>query len=141
MNDTLLFLHVLSAFLLAASVVCLSAVAIGAAVNERTVSLGNLLWDVGGLGTLVFGVWLALRIDGYEITDGWILGAIVLWFVATGVAVGARRELQPATAAPAPDQEAAATSPGWTARGVALHWVRAAIVVAFLVLMIWKPGA
>ena len=28
---------------------------------------------------LVFGIWLALYVDGYEIWDGWILGALVLF--------------------------------------------------------------
>ena len=34
-------------------------------------------WDVGGLGTLVLGIWLALNLDEYDFFDGWILGAIV----------------------------------------------------------------
>ena len=33
----------------------------------------------GTLGTIVFGVWLAISIDGYELWDGWIIAAIVLW--------------------------------------------------------------
>ena len=37
------------------------------------------LWNVGGLGVLVFGVWLALEVDGYELWDGWIIAAMVLW--------------------------------------------------------------
>jgi len=126
-SDTLLFLHVLSAFALGASVVMLSSVALGAPAVQRVVFLGNLLWDIGTTGTLVFGIWLAVHEDQYEVTDGWILGAIVLWFVATGVAVRARQLLEPPAA--------------WTRLGVQLHWVRTAIVVGFLVLMVWKPGA
>ena len=130
MYETLLFLHVLSAFLLSSTVVMLSAVALGAPVGARVASLGNLLWDIGGLGTLVFGIWIVAREEVYEITEGWILGAIVLWFVATGVAVVARRELSD-------DRE----HPRFTAAGARMHWLRSAIVVGFLVLMIWKPGA
>jgi hypothetical protein len=127
MDDTLLFLHVLSAFMLGATVVMLSSVALGANVGSRTVSLGNLLWDIGGGGTLVFGIWLVARSDFYEITDGWILGALGLWLVVAGSGGMARKELT--------------EEGGYTDRGRLVHWARALIVVGFLVLMIWKPGA
>jgi hypothetical protein len=129
MDDTLLFLHILSAFMLMATVVMLSSVAIGAPVGARVVSLGNLLWDVGGLGTLAFGVWIVARNDFYDITDGWILGAIVLWFIATGAGVRARQLVSEGD------------EPTYTPLGARLHWLRAALVVGFLVLMVWKPGA
>jgi hypothetical protein len=60
MYDWLLFLHVLAAFALVAAVVMISSVVLGAAAPPRVVSVANLLWDVGGLGTLVLGVWRAL---------------------------------------------------------------------------------
>lgn len=129
MYETLLFLHVLSACMLTAAVVMLSGAALGAATGGRTVSIGNLLWDIGGLGTLAFGIWIVAREDLYEITDGWILGAIVLWFAATGVAVVARRGLS--------DEGG---EPTYTAAAARMHWLRALIVVGFLVLMVWKPG-
>ena len=44
----------------------------------------SALWNAGGLGTIVFGVWLALEVDGYQLWDGWVIAAIVLWFVASG---------------------------------------------------------
>src|SRR5581483_3011206 len=34
---------------------------------------------IGGLGTIVFGVWLAIVDDAYHVWDGWIVAAIVLW--------------------------------------------------------------
>ena len=46
-------------------------------------TVGNVLWTIGGLGTLVFGIWLALYVKGYEIWDGWIITAIVLWAIGT----------------------------------------------------------
>jgi hypothetical protein len=130
MYDTLLFLHLLAAFLLMGTVVMHSAVALGAQTGSRTASVGNLLWDVGGLGTLVFGIWLAIYLDGYDVTDGWILGAIGLWFVMTGIGVRVRPQFQ----------ASGAETPALTALGVRLHWLRALAVVGFLVLMIWKPG-
>ena len=29
-------------------------------------AVGNVLWAVGGLGTLVFGIWLAIYVKGYD---------------------------------------------------------------------------
>ena len=39
-----------------------SAFALGAAPDSRVLTVGNVLWAVGGLGTLVFGIWLALYV-------------------------------------------------------------------------------
>ncbi len=83
MYDWLLFLHVLSGFALFGTVVIFSAFALGAATDSRLLAVANALWNVGGLGTLVLGIWLALYVDGYGIWDGWIITAIVLFSIAT----------------------------------------------------------
>ena len=93
MYDALLFFHLLAAFLLAVTVVTYTAVALGAATPGRTLFVADRCWDVGGLGTLVLGIWLALDLDQYEIWDGWIIGAIVLWFAATGLGQSTQRRL------------------------------------------------
>ena len=129
MDDTLLFLHVLSAFMLMATVVMLSAVAVGAPVGARVVSLGHLLWDVGGFGTLVFGVWMVAREDVYDMTDGWIVGALALWVAIAAIGGRARTLVSEGD------------EPAYTQLGARLHWLRALLVVGFLVLMVWKPGA
>ena len=122
--ETLLFLHVLAAFMLMATVVVYSAVVLGANAPPRAVSAANVLWAVGGLGTIALGIWLALYVKGYEIWDGWILGAIVLWLAATGLGQKAQFGL-----------ERGATGIGrW-------HWLRTVATVGILVLMVWKPGA
>jgi cell division protein FtsW (lipid II flippase) len=125
--DWLLFLHLLAAFLLSVTAVTYSAVALGAPAGGRTLFVADRCWDVGGLGTLVFGVWLALYLDQYEIWDGWIIGAFVLWLVATGLGDGARRRLAGAEAV--------------ESRAALLHWLRTLAVLGLLVLMVWKPGA
>ena len=125
MYDTLLFLHLLAAFLLAVTVVTYTAVALGAPANGRTLFVADRCWDVGGLGTLVLGIWLALNLDQYDFWDGWILGAIALWFVATGLGQSTQRRL----AADA------------TADIAVMHWLRTLTVLGLLVLMVWKPGA
>jgi hypothetical protein len=125
MDDWLLFFHVLAAFLLAATIVMYSAVALGAAAPGRTLFIADRCWDVGGLGTLVFGIWLALKLDQYGFFDGWILGALALWFVATGLGQSVQRRL----------------ASGETSAIAAMHWIRTLVVIGLLVLMVWKPGA
>jgi hypothetical protein len=123
--DTLLFFHLLAAVLLFVTVVTYTAVALGAPATGRTLFVADRCWDVGGLGTLVLGIWLALNLDQYEIWDGWILGAIVLWMVATGLGVRARIGADDVSAERAP----------------LMHWLRVVAIVGLLVLMVWKPGA
>jgi hypothetical protein len=86
-------------------------------------------WNTGGLGVLVFGVWLALNVDGYELWDGWILTAIVLWLVASGA--GGRLGSELRDGSPPPD----------AGRARLLLAVMALASLALLVDMIFKPGA
>jgi len=85
--DWLLFLHLIAAFLLVAGLVAYAVVVYGggeAVVSRALVPAASALWNAGGLGVIVFGVWLALEVDGYELWDAWIIAAIVLWFVGSG---------------------------------------------------------
>ena len=125
MDDWLLLFHLLAAFLLAATIVMYSAVALGAAAPGRTLFVADRCWDVGGLGTLIFGIWLALKLDQYGLFDGWILGALALWFVATGLGQTVQRRMEA----------------GDTSAVAAMHWIRTLVVIGLLVLMVWKPGA
>jgi uncharacterized membrane protein len=132
MTETLLFLHVLAAFFIVAGVVVYSAFVLGGPVNRLARTTGEVLWGVGGLGTLVLGIWLALDIDGYEIWDGWIIAAILLWVLATGAGSQVSRSVQPR------DDDSAVALPTAV---VAAHWARTLLVIALLVVMIYKPGA
>jgi hypothetical protein len=125
MYDFLLFVHVLSAFFLMAAVVIYTGFAVGVPASPSTLRTTEALWGIGGLGTLVFGVWLAINVDGYEIWDGWILGALILWAVATETG---RRAL-------------GAAKDGSTQALVQWHAARTIVVLALLVVMIYKPGA
>lgn len=133
MDDWLLFLHVLSAFLLMVTVVMYSAVALGGTLGGRATFIADRCWDVGGLGTLILGVWLALKLDEYGIFDGWIIGALVLWIVATGLGQTVRQRLEEGGDGTATTVTTGAVN--------TLHWLRTLTVLALLVLMIWKPGA
>jgi hypothetical protein len=133
--DWLLFLHVLFAFAMVVTVVIFSAFALGAVRDSLTLTIANALWAVGGLGTLVLGIWLAIYVDGYAVWDGWIVSAIVLWAIATEL--GRRAQLGFAPASGGEGASAAVLAP----RASLMHWLRALAVLALLVVMIYKPGA
>jgi len=123
--DWLLLLHLIGAFAAMGSVVVFSLLLIGGdrVAGAQLTFLGRRLWDVGGLLTLVFGIWLAL--DDYSIVDGWILTALVLWAIAagTGIRVGL------------------AFDAGEGERSRPLYAVMTLAVLALLFVMIFKPGA
>jgi hypothetical protein len=126
--DWLLFLHVLGAFGAVGSVVVFTVLLLASDATPaalRLTTLGRRLWDVGGGATLVFGVWLALHVKGYDLLDGWILAAFVLWAAAagTGIRLGEAYR-QPAAGRP-----------------LLLWAVMTLAVAALLVDMIFKPGA
>jgi hypothetical protein len=133
--DWLLFLHVLSAFALVATVVIFSAFALGAASDSRLLAVANGLWYVGGLGSLVLGIWLAIYLENYEVWDGWIVTAIVLWAIATEL--GRRAQLGYTPAAGGGDTATTAGAPP----AALMHWLRSLVILALLVVMVYKPGA
>jgi hypothetical protein len=133
--NTLLFLHVLAAFMLVATVVIFTAIGLGLATTPRVLSLANLLWAVGGLGTLVLGIWLAIDLSAYQPWDGWVIGAIVLWALATET--GRRAQVGFETADPQPEGGPIAVPQN----AMLMHWLRTALVLALLVVMIYRPGA
>jgi hypothetical protein len=123
--EWLLFLHLIGAFAAMGSVVVFSVLLLGSgrvAATQLTF-LGRRLWDVGGLLTLVFGIWLAL--DDYSIGDGWILTALVLWVIASATGVRLGMALEGAQ----------------TERVRPLYAVMTLSVLALLFVMIFKPGA
>ncbi len=38
---------------------------------------------VGSLGTIIFGIWLAISLDGVAVWSGWVIAAIILWAIGT----------------------------------------------------------
>lgn len=132
--DWLLLLHVAGAFALVATLVLYGAVFAGAPaqLSGPLTAFGGILFAVGGALTLIFGIWLAIDVDGYELWDGWILAAIILWLATAEVG----RRVGRAVAA-----DGEATEAGATGRARTLYWLLAAITLVFLLLMIFKPGA
>lgn len=155
--DWLLALHVLAAFALVAALVLFSVViAFGRRTDTpaSTVRLfrvsrgGDALFAVGAIGTIVFGIWLAVRVEDYSLLDFWIVGAIVLWalLMETGRRTGkhyneARDYARELVAAGETGPSAELNAKLRTRSG--LQFQVASCVLAFLLLvdMIWKPGA
>jgi len=130
--DWLLFLHVMAAFALVAGLAAFGVLVLGAdapATRSALLRPAIGLWNAGGIGVLVLGIALAIDADAYQPWDGWILGAIVLWLVATGVGGPLSRGLHDPSAGLAPD------------RARVLFLVAVAATVLLLVDMIFKPGA
>jgi hypothetical protein len=153
----ILALHVLSAFAFVASTVLFWVLVVavrrtdtpeGTIRTKPITRVGNAAAGVGAGGTIVFGVWLALSHGDYDLWDGWIVAAIVLWGIAgafgqrTGAAYmqGMTRaeELQ-AAGSPGPSAELSALNR--TQRGVLFHALTTLVVLLIVIDMIWKPGA
>jgi uncharacterized membrane protein len=155
--DWLLALHVLAAFSLVAALVLYSVViavswnlALPSDVSRmfRVARVGDVAIAVGAVGTLVLGIWLAIDSDDYQVWDGWIIAALVLWVVSmetgrrTGTVYNAVRDRARALVAegrdaPQPELNAMVRS----STGLAFHAATVVLILALLVVMIYKPGA
>ncbi len=156
-SSWLLALHLLSAFaLVGANILFWILIVAGRNVDtpDRTISVGRIAAlggktvVIGALGTIIFGIWLAIRLDHIQVWDGWVVAAIVLWFV--GAAAGGRAgvEYQRAMTRAAELDTEGQTGPNAellglnrTSRGLVLHLTATIAIFLVLVDMIWKPGA
>jgi hypothetical protein len=134
MGDTLLFLHLLAAAALFGTVVMFTAYVLGGPVERRGLAIAGALGTVGGLGTIIFGIWLAIYLDGYEIWDGWIIASVVLWAAAFATS-HPRESVLKASVGDEPK------SIPVTGRAAQTHWLNVILLIALLAVMIWKPGA
>jgi hypothetical protein len=156
--DWLLFFHVAAAFALVAALVVYWVIAVAARNVERPVDSlryfrvarpANVLVIAGTVGTLVFGVWLAIDHDAYQVWDGWVLAALVLWAIAA--ATGQRGGVVYAQAQKLAAEETQAgrgEQPNGELRAMLtdrrsmwLNIVSSAGVLLLLLDMIYKPGA
>ena len=143
MYDFLLFVHVLFAFGLIAAMTAFWAVTLATRparpllTAPAAVALARpvgILVGIGGIGTLVFGVWLAIDVDGYELWDAWIAASLALWLVS--MLSGSRAGSLYARAV---GEEAEGRELRRRAHLLQVTSTVAALVI--LVLMIFKPGA
>jgi hypothetical protein len=156
-DDWILALHVLSAFAYVAGMIVFWVLIVavrktdtpeGTIRMEPIAKVGNASVGIGAGGTIVFGIWLAFSVGGYDIWDPWIVAALVLW--AAAAAVGQRtgaaylegmNKAKALTAARQEGPNAELLAVNRTQRGVQLHALASVIVLLILVDMIWKPGA
>jgi uncharacterized membrane protein len=156
-DDWMLALHVLSAFAYVGGMILFWVLIVAVRQTDTpegtirmgpVVKVGNAAVGVGAGGTIVLGIWLAFSVGGYDIWDGWIVAAIVLWLIAaelgrrTGAAymqgMNKAQELEKAGQT-GPNAELLALNR--TSNGVLLHALASVVVLLLLVDMIWKPGA
>jgi uncharacterized membrane protein len=156
-DDWILALHVLSAFAWAAGMIVFWVLIVAVRRTDTpegtirmgpVVKVGNASVGIGMGGAIVFGIWLAFSVGGYDIWDGWIIAALLLWIAAA--AIGSRtgpeyeaglkkaEELQAAGEAGPSDELLAINR---TQRGLVLHTLGTLVLLLILVDMIWKPGA
>jgi uncharacterized membrane protein len=157
LDDWILALHVLSAFAMVAAVVMFWILIVvmrdidtasETVAYSRVAILGNRVVIAGVVGTLVFGVWLAISLDEHRLWDGWVIAALVLWAAAgfTGARAGAEYT-KPLTRAEELLAAGTEGEPGElralnrTSTGLLMHTLSSLLIVLILVDMIWKPGA
>ena len=153
----MLALHVLSAFAYAAGIVLFWVLIVAVRKTDTPegtirmapiVTVGNAAVGVGGVGTIVLGIWLALSFGNYDLWDGWIIGAIVLWVIAMALGQRTNAAYEPAVEKAQELQAAGQTGPSAellalnrTSIGVVMQTLASLVVLLILIDMISKPGA
>ena len=134
--DWLLFLHVLSAFIAVGALTALWGLILAtrgatpmfdqpsAMTYGRT---AGILVGIGMMGAIIFGVWLAIDVEAYQVWDGWILASLVLWAIGGWAGGQAGRAFE--------------SGPEGRDAGIRFQTINSVAVLIILVLMIWKPGA
>jgi uncharacterized membrane protein len=156
-EDWIFALHLLSAATLVGSLVMSWIVLVAlrsADTTDATLSLNrvamvaNVMTVVGLVGAIAFGIWLAVLRDAFQVWDGWVIAAIVLWSIATvallrsfveyaKAAEKARALVVSGQAGPSVELRAL----NKTSTGLLLRALASLAVVLIVIDMIWKPGA
>jgi uncharacterized membrane protein len=103
---------------------------------------------IGAGGTIVLGLWLAFSVGGYDIWDGWIIAALVLWAIAGALGGRTGKEYKAGMDKAEELEAAGQTGPSAellainrTQTGLVLHAAASVVLLLILIDMIWKPGA
>jgi uncharacterized membrane protein len=152
-----LFFHLLSAFLLLGGALAYHLLHIAVWNRERPSEVAGLFGgariaglglQVGAVGTLVFGIWLAyVGEPDYGIGEGWIIASIVLWVVGNALSgIGGKiyenaQKLAARLAAEGDMPSAELTALVRSPRAAVLTWSSTLVILTIAILMIWKPGA
>ncbi len=141
--DWLLFLHLFGAVAVFAAIATYSAVLLEAGRPATAgsfiplVRVGGILFDVGGLLLIVFGIWLAFDAD-YGLTDEWVLAALLVYVVAAYAGTRTRIRLLAARSAALDRSLRDAVH---EQHAVPMYILTVVTVFVLLALMIFKPGA
>lgn len=156
-EDWIFALHLLMAATLVGSLVMSwivvvalrSAETAGATLGLHRVSMvATAALTVGLVGATAFGIWLAILRVEFQVWDGWVIAAIVLWALATiavqraGVEYGKpveKARALVATGQTGPNGELRALNR--TTTGLVLRLLASLAIVLIVVDMIYKPGA
>lgn len=154
--DFILFVHVLAAFALMAALVIFWCMIVATLRTSQPSAIlaylrvalpATVLVIAGAVGTLIFGIWLAIYLDDYELWDPWILASLVLWVVAneTGRRGGKRYERAGELAGRLTADGRDEPSPELAAiirerPGLTMDIVSTVGILVILMLMIFKPG-
>ena len=156
LNDWIIALHLLAAFALIAAEVAFATMIVAlwrsdspsrVATTMPLARVGVVLVAIGTAGTVIFGVWLAISLDAYQVWDGWVLAALVLWAVSgfTGQKAGehydAGGEMAQKLAAEGTTSSPQLAEYFGTSRAFWLHVATNVMIVLLLIDMVWKPGA
>ncbi len=157
LTDWLLALHLIAASFLVGALTLFTVLIVAGwkadtpSANARMMGVakgGTVAITIGSLGAILFGVWLAIDIDGYKVWDGWVLAAIILWAIAVETgrrggehynALGKRAQELVAAGDDAPNAELGAMARD--SKALVLHLTTVVLVLLILIDMIWKPGA
>ncbi len=154
LSNWLLFLHLLGAFSFFAGAAVAATLQLAAIRRERPSEIlmllrltrvGVVLVGIGALFTLVFGVALAEHLD-YGLSPAWIQASLGLWVAAMAIGgIGGRTARHARNLA-----ERLASSgdkPSEELRSLVAHrpslwasYLSSALIVAIVVLMVWKPS-
>jgi uncharacterized membrane protein len=156
-DDWLLAFHLLSAAAYGSAIILFWALIVAIRNTDTAdetvrmspmVKVGIIFVGIGAAGTIIFGVWLALSRGNYDIWDGWIIAAIVLWAIAgaTGGRAGKEYErgmkkAQELQAAGNTGSNAELLAVNRTQAGVLFHALSTLAFVLIVIDMVWKPGA
>jgi hypothetical protein len=156
-DDWVLALHVVSAFAVVAGMTLfwLLVVAVRRTdTPEGTLRLGPLTKvadsavGVGMGGTIILGVWLAFSVGGYDIWDGWIIAALLLWAIlgalgqrTSAAYVASVKKAQELRAAGRTGSSEELRALNRTQKGLVLQLLTSIVVLLIILDMIWKPGA
>jgi drug/metabolite transporter (DMT)-like permease len=151
--DWMLALHLLSAFAVAAALVLYSVLVVSGR-RMTTLAQTRMLFRVAPVATpliaagiglvLVIGIVLAIDADAYELWNGWIIAAIVLWalFAFVGQRTGKYyTAVQKLAESGDESVEAEVLTRLRAPTGVRLHWASVGVFLLLLLDMIFKPGA